>query len=98
MILGMSLLALAVVLPARYVFHVAGAWRGVYVIGASIALYFNVFVAVVQSFLKIPVLHALAPAGKEPPFLVAQVIVLLIFIGLTVRTTKRFHIDQPQTA
>src|SRR5208283_5551779 len=98
-ILGiLSLLVLAVAIPARYVFHMAGAWRGVYVIGASIALYFNVFVAVVQSFLKIPALHALAPAGKEPPFLVAQVVVLLIFIGLTIRATKRFHIDQARTA
>jgi hypothetical protein len=76
----------------------AGAWRGVYVIGASIALYFNVFVAVVQAFLKIPALKALAPTGKEPPFLVAQVVVLLIFIALTIRATKRFHIDQARTA
>jgi hypothetical protein len=98
-ILGiLSLLALAIVIPACYVFHMAGAWRGVYVIGASIALYFNVFVAVVQAFLKIPALKALAPTGKEPPFLVAQVVVLLIFIALTIRATKRFHIDQARTA
>jgi hypothetical protein len=86
----LSLLVLAVVIPARYMFHMAGAWREVYVIGASIALYFNVFVAVVQSFLKIPALKALAPTGKEPAFLVAQVVVLLIFILLTIRATKRF--------
>lgn len=66
-ILGiLSLLVLAVAIPARHVFHMAGAWRGTYVITAAIALYLNVFVAVVQSFLKIPALHALAPAGKEP--------------------------------
>jgi hypothetical protein len=94
----LSLLVLAVAISARYVFHMAGAWRRTYVIAAAIALYFNVFVAVVQSFLKIPALHALAPAGKEPPFLVAQVIVLLIFIALTIRATKRFHIDQARTA
>lgn len=98
-ILGiLSLLVLAIAIPARYVFHMAGAWRRTYVITAAIALYFNVFVAVVQSFLKIPALHALAPAGKEPPFLAAQVIVLLIFIALTIRATKRFHIDQARTA
>lgn len=98
-ILGiLSLLVLAIAIPARYVFHMAGAWRKAYVIAAAIALYFNVFVAVVQSFLKIAALHALAPAGKEPPFLVAQVIVLLIFIALTIRATKRFHIDQARTA
>jgi hypothetical protein len=62
----LSLLVLAVAILARYVFHMAGAWRGTYVITAAIALYLNVFVAVVQSFLKIPALHALAPAGKEP--------------------------------
>jgi hypothetical protein len=94
----LSLLVLAVAILARYVFHMAGAWRGTYVITAAIALYLNVFVAVVQSFLKIPALHALAPAGKEPPFLVAQVVVLLIFIALTIRATKRFHIDQVRTA
>ncbi len=98
-ILGiLSLLVLAVAVPARYVFHMSGAWRGTYVIAAATALYFNVFVAVVQSFLKIPALHALAPAGKEPPFLVAQVIVLLIFIALTIRATKRFRTDQTRTA
>jgi hypothetical protein len=94
----LSLLVLAIAIAARYVFHMVGAWRRTYVITAAIALYFNVFVAVVQSFLKIPTLHALAPEGKEPPFLVAQVIVILIFIGLTIRATKRFHIDQTQTA
>jgi hypothetical protein len=94
----LSLLVLAVAIPARSVSHMAGAWRGTYVIAAAIALYFNVFVAVVQFFLKIPALHALAPAGKEPPFLVARVVVLLIFIGLTLRATKRFHIDQARTA
>jgi hypothetical protein len=94
----LSLLVLAIAILARYVFHIAGAWRRTYVIAAAIALYFNVFVAVVQSFLKIPALHALAPEGKEPPFLVAQVTVLLIFIALTIRATKRFHIDQARTA
>src|SRR5947209_16218329 len=62
-----SLLVLAIAILARYVFHLAGAWRWIYVVSAMIALYLNVFVGVVQSFLKAPALHALAPTGKEPP-------------------------------
>jgi len=56
------------------------------------ALYLNCFVAVVRSFLKIPALHARAPNGNEPPFLVAQTIVLLIFIALGILATKRFRV------
>jgi hypothetical protein len=71
-----SLVVLAVAIPARYVFHMAGAWRWIYVVGAAMALYLNVFVLVVQAFLKVPSLTALAPTQKEPPFLVAQLVVI----------------------
>src|SRR6266404_6848672 len=71
-----SLVVLAIAILARYAFHIAGAWRRIYVISAVIALYLNVFVLVVQSFLKVPALKALAPTQKEPPFLVAQLVVL----------------------
>jgi hypothetical protein len=74
----LSLIILAVVIPARYVFKMAGAWRTVYVIGSAAALYLNVFVLVVQSFLKVPALKALAPTQQEPPFLIAQLVLLLI--------------------
>jgi hypothetical protein len=67
---------------ARYGLQLAGGWRRVFVISVALALYLNVFVAVVQSFLKVPVLKALAPTQKEPPFMVAQLVVLLIFAGL----------------
>jgi len=91
-ILGvMSLAVLAVAILARYSFRLAGVWRRTYVITALIGLYFNVFVAVVQAFEKIPALKALAPTQKEPPFLVAQLTVLAIFIVLTVRATMRFR-------
>jgi len=80
-------------IPARYLFHMLGAWRAVYVIGSGLALYFNVFVLVVQSFMKVPALKALAPTQQEPPFLVAQLIVLAAFIWLTARATKRFRIE-----
>jgi hypothetical protein len=67
-----SLIVLAVAILARYAFQLAAAWRLTYVVSAALALYLNVFVAVVQAFLKIPALKALAPTQKEPPFLVAQ--------------------------
>ena len=78
----LSLAILAVAIPARYVFHMAGHWRWIYVVGAVLALYFNVFVLVVQSFMKVPALKAMAPTQTEPPFVVAQVTVLLIFLAL----------------
>ena len=89
----LSLLILAVAILARYAFHLSGAWRSTYVVTASIALYLNVFVLVVQTFMKVPAVHALAPTQKEPLFLIAQVIVMLIFIGLTIFAVKKFHID-----
>jgi hypothetical protein len=86
-----SLVVLAIAMVARYAKNLAGGWRRTYVITAMIALYLNVFVLVVQSFLKVPALHALAPEGKEPPFLVAQLVVMAIFIGLGVGAAKKFR-------
>jgi hypothetical protein len=76
-----SLVVLALAILGRYVLHLAGAGRLLYVVGSVLALYLNCFVAVVQAFLKVPALHALAPNGKEPPFVAAQVVVMAIFIG-----------------
>ena len=92
-----SLVVLAIAIPARYVFHLAGSWRWIYVVGASIALYLNVFVLIAQLFIKVPALKTLAPTQSEPPFLVAQILVLLIFVGLTILAAKRFHL-QPARA
>jgi hypothetical protein len=86
-----SLVVLAVAIIALYVQRLAGAWRWIYVISALLAFYLNVFVAVVQSFQKIPPLHELAPNGSEPPFAIAQLLVLALFIALTVFALKRFH-------
>ena len=94
----LSLIMLVVVILARYPFHLAGAWRRIYAIGAMVALYLNVFVGVVQAFLKIPALKALAPTQKEPPFLVAQLVVLVVFAGLTILAAKRFHIEPARAA
>ena len=85
----LSLIVLALTIPALYAFHLRGPWRRVYVIGATVALYFNVFVLVVQAFLKVPVLHALAPTGSEPAFLVAQTIVLALFVYIGIVSLKR---------
>jgi hypothetical protein len=86
-----SLIVLLAAIVARYAFHLAGSWRWIYVIGSIVALYFNVFVLVAQSFLKIPALHALAPKGSEPPFAIAQGIVLLLFVVAGTLAVKRFH-------
>jgi len=91
-ILGiLSLLVLALTVPARYPFHMAGKWRTIYVITTVIALYFNCFVLIAQSFLKISALHALAPTGNEPPFAIAEGILLVLFIVAGVLAVKKFH-------
>ena len=86
-----SLAILAIAIAALYLFHLAGRWRAIYVGTAIMALYLNCFVGVVQSFLKVPALHAMAPTGTEPPFLFAQIIVLILFVVLGVLATKRFR-------
>jgi hypothetical protein len=88
---AISLVVLAVTILALYVYHLAGAWRWIYVTGAVVALYFNVFVGVVQSFQKLSFLHSLAPKGSEPPFVVAQVLVMAIFVILGIMAGRRFH-------
>jgi len=93
-----SLLVLAVSLFALYSKRLQGGWRRTYVITAVIALYFNVFVLVAQLFAKVPTLKELAPTGTEPPFIVAQVIVMVAFIVLGVLGTRKFHPAAPAKA
>lgn len=91
-ILGiLSLIVLAAAIAGRYVFHLAGVWRVIYVLGAVTALYFNVFVLIVQAFAKIAALHALAPQGSEPPIAIVQGVVLVLFIIAGVASERRFH-------
>jgi hypothetical protein len=87
-----SLVVLALAIYARYPGQLLGAWRWIYVVGAVLAQYFNVFVLVVQSFQKIPALKALAPTQTEGPFKLAQGVVLLAFVALGVLTTIQFHV------
>jgi hypothetical protein len=75
-----------------------GAWRWIYVVCAVLALYLNCFVAVVQSFLKVPALKVLAPTQKEPPFLMAQQAVMAIFVVLGILAVKKFHVGPVATA
>jgi hypothetical protein len=91
----LSLILLAIAVVAYYAFHLAGAWRWVYVVTAMVALYLNCFVAVIQSFAKLPSLHALAPTQSEPPFLIAQIALLILFIVLGFLSVRKFH---PQAA
>ena len=93
-ILGiLSLVVLAIAVPARYSFHMAGKWRAIYVVTAVIALYFNCFVLIAQSFQKLPTLHALAPKGNEPPFAIAQGILLVLFIAAGTLAVKKFRLE-----
>ncbi len=80
----LSLVILAIALYGLYGQRLTGSWRGTYVVTAAIALYLNCLVGVIQSFQKIPALHALAPTQtKEPPFLIAQLLLLVLIIYLT---------------
>jgi hypothetical protein len=86
-----SLAVLAIVIPALYIYRLAGAWRWIYIAGAVLVLYLNTFVAVVQAFLKIPALKPLAPTQSEPPFLLAQLVVMALFIAFGVVAVRSFH-------
>jgi hypothetical protein len=92
---AISLALLATAILALYQFRLAGAWRWIYVVTAALSLYLNVFVLIIQSFLKVPFLHALAPNGSEPAFVISQGAALILFLALTVVAIGRFH---PATA
>lgn len=87
----MSLIVLAAAIFARYPRQLAGHWRWIYVVGAVIALYFNVFVGIVQSFEKIPALKAIAPTQTEQPFKLTQLLVLALFIVFAIAAAIRFR-------
>jgi hypothetical protein len=86
-----SCVILAVALFAYYVQRLVGAWRWIYVITAIPALYFNVFVLVVQSFIKVAALNALAPTQSEPPFAITQAAVLAIFVLIGIVAAIKFR-------
>jgi hypothetical protein len=87
-----SLIVLAIAFVSLYVRQLAGFWRPAYVVSSVTALYLNVVVLIVQVFLKIPLLHALAPTQAEPPFLVTQLLALAAFAAITIGGVIRFRI------
>ncbi len=90
----LSVITLAIAYWARRQWKAAQRLRRTYLVTMVIALYFNVFVLVVQSFEKVPALKALAPTQKEPPFQVTQLVVLLLFIALGIFSVRRFRGDE----
>ncbi|MBR0870117.1 hypothetical protein JQ633_07095 [Bradyrhizobium tropiciagri] len=93
---GLSLVLLAIACIALYVMRLNGIWRPVYVVTAMVSLYLNVFVLVIQSFLKVPALAALAPAvAPNPPsgpvFAAVQGIVLVFFVVVTIGIWRRYR-------
>ncbi|MEJ1967472.1 MAG: hypothetical protein WDN03_02360 [Rhizomicrobium sp.] len=86
-----SCVLLALALAGLYLFHLAGAWRWIYVVTAVMSLYLNCFVLVVQSFQKVPALHVLAPTGAGPVFGAAQLIVLVAFAVAGYLGVRRFR-------
>jgi len=93
-----SLVVLPVVIVARYLKHLSGAWRRIYVVGAVLALYLNVFVLIAQLFLRLPALIAAAPTQKEPPFLFTQLAALALFVWLGRAAVKGFPAEAGATA
>jgi hypothetical protein len=89
----LSLVLLAIACLALYVMKLAGPWRWIYVLTALISLYLNTFVLVIQSFLKIPALSALAPGAPPsgPVFGAVQGIVLVFFVIMIIGALRRFR-------
>lgn len=86
-----SLVALAIAALTRYGGNLMGAWRWLYVLAAVVAVYLLVFVTVAQIFDKVPMLKALAPTQSEPPFAIAQGVVLVIFLVIAIASVRKFH-------
>ncbi len=92
MVAILSLVLLAIACIALYGLNLAGVWRPIYVVTAMVSLYLNVFVLVIQSFLKVPALAALAPSvpPSEPPFAVVHAVVLVLFVVAIIGVWRRF--------
>lgn len=86
-----SLVVLVLTIFARYPKQLVGAWRWIYVTGAALSLYFNLFVLVVQAFEKVPALNAVAPTQTESPFQLTQLVVLALSVLLGIIAVIRFH-------
>ena len=89
----LSLVLLAIACIALYGMRLSGAWRWIYAVTAMISLYLNIFVLIVQGFLKVPTLTALAPGNPPsgPVFAVVQGVVLLFFVLVIIGAIRRFR-------
>jgi len=87
----LSLVALLIAILGYYLYRLAGAWRWIYVVAALVALWFNVFVLIVQAFQKISFLQPLAPTQSEPAFQIAQGAALVVFIAMGIFAVRKFH-------
>ena len=88
-----SVVVLGIAIFARYPQHLSGSWRWIYVVSAVVALYLNVFVLIAQLFQKVPQLKELAPTQSEPPFAIAQLGVLLLFVLLGIVARIKFRVE-----
>ena len=88
----LSLVLLLVACVALYGTGLSGIWRPIYVVTALASLYLNVFVLIIQSFLKVPALHQIAPGNPPmgPAFAAVQGIVLVFFVVVIVGAWRRF--------
>ncbi len=92
LILGVvSIVPLTLAFVARYRYRLAGTWRSTYVVTVITVLYFNCFVLVVQSFRHVPSLNVFAPTQTEPPFKIAQLVTLLLFIVIGIISFKKYR-------
>ena len=88
---AISIVVLALAIVAKYGKHLAGSWLWIYVVTAVTALYLNVFVLVVQLFLKVEALAVIAPTQQDPPFIIAQGVVLILFVIAGIVSVLRFR-------
>ena len=102
---AISLLILLIALIALYGKHLAGAWRWIYVVTAVTALWFNVFVLIVQAFEKVSFVNPLAPQVGPPfpepqntQFMIAQAAALAFFAVLGLVAALRFRPGPPMPA
>src|SRR3982074_215701 len=89
----LSLVLLAIACIALYVMQLSGPWRWIYAVTAMISLYLNIFVLIIQAFLKVPALTAVAPGNPPsgPVFAVIQGVVLVFFILVIIGAVRRFR-------
>lgn len=91
---GLSLVILPLAVAARYWKHLSGAWRQVFVVTTVLALYFNVFILVVQLFQKVPGLIAAAPTQRSPAFVATHLLILAVFAWLGRAALRGFRTER----